>query len=754
MVQSLPKTAWGKKYLTTASAGYQSALPLTPNIYRICVTDPTTLVSVNGIPVAVPLQSNFYYELPATTETQLIEADKPIMVAQYFPSQTACGAAANDGDPEVIYLSPVEQSINSVRWNACRNNSINSGKHYINVIIPNTGTAISSFKLDGVTVPATSFTVFPQDPAFSYIILNVAGSNVPPGVAHAVTSDSGFNAIAYGYGQFESYGYNAGTNIRDLYNFLSPINPYSIALDPVACTGSPFYFSVTFPFQPTSIAWDFHLNPNQSPNANVVQNAPVSDSTYLIGTKRVWRYKLPGLYTYNLANSAPGYTVSISAGTTDPEGCGNTFERDFILAIYDPPVAKMDWFNNGCVTDSVRFRDTTVYLAGTYSYKWYWNFGDGKTDSVRYPVHKYTTPGTYTVKFAMISNVGCFSDTAIKTITVTNVPTVGFTHSTPVCVGSSISFTSNAAASPPGNLQKWFWDFGDGTTQTLVAPASGNITHTYTAWGNQNANLRVETNSGCKSIIDTNVIYVNPIPFVNFNLPGGLCLPSDTARFFDASSIADGSQASFQYLWNFGDPPSGALNTSIIKDPVHYYNSGGPFTIKLQIKSSGGCVKDTTKLLTTVYPRPLSGFTVQSEYCLNAASSFTSSSVGSGSPITNWYWDFGDGTPVVNATLATATHTYTTTGIKTIKHWIKTDKGCISDTTVKTVTINSLPDASFTTNAPYCKGVNITFTNTSVANSGNIVLWNWNLGDATILNLNNGNPLHTHMLHRELKRLL
>ena len=116
--------------------------------------------TVNNLPIAVPLTNNFYYELAQTSVPQKIEASQPIMVAQYIATQGACGnppSNTNPGDPEVIYLSPVEQNISKVIWNATPNYQIT--QHYYNVVIPNTGTAISSFKLDRVTVAASNFVV-------------------------------------------------------------------------------------------------------------------------------------------------------------------------------------------------------------------------------------------------------------------------------------------------------------------------------------------------------------------------------------------------------------------------------------------------------------------------------------------------------------------------------------------------------------------------------------------------------------------
>ena len=720
MVQSFPKTAWGKKYLTAPASGNNQN-----NIYRICVTDPATVVKINGIVTPVV---GFYYEIASTSAPQLIEADLPILVAQYFTSQGACGNGS-PGDPEVIYLSPVEQNISSVLWNATPFNAIT--QQYFNVVIPNKGTALTSFKLlnaVGAQIATNAFTIHPQDVNYSYLRQQLPGSGV-----YQIVSDTGFNAIAYGFGNAESYGYNAGTNIRDLYNFLTPINPNSISLDPVACTGTPFYFSVTFPFQPTSIDWDFH---GFFPNVSII--GPIYDTTYNIGGKQVWRYKLPTPYNYPTANTSPGYPVTITAGTTNAEGCGNSYERDFDLKVYDPPLAKIGFIHNGCVTDSVSFKDSSNFVTGTYSYKWYWNFGDGVTDTVKNPKHKYLLPGTYTVKFAMLTNVGCFSDTATRVVTVTLVPDAKFGISNPVCNGLPVTFSDTSVAYNPGTLVKWYWDYGDGVRDTALN--NSNRVHTYTPWGNKTATLKVETNSGCKSNVFSKPFYVNPIPVSNFSLPAGICLPADSAHFVSTSTIADAATG-FGYLWDFGDPPSGVNNNSALQNPAHYYNNAGPFTIKLITTSAAGCVHDTSKVLSTVYQQAIAGLTVNPENCLNDITGFTDNSNGSGNTVTQWFWDFGDASPI--NTTQNPTHIYATAGVKTIKHWVKTNVGCTSDTAVSTVTINPLPTANFTNAGPYCLNSVITFTDASVANAGSLNNWQWNFGDGNTSSSTNPTHIYT-----------
>ena len=716
IAQAFPSTAWGQKYFTAPTKG----LPF--NYFRVLVKDPATVVKLNGV-VQAGLINNFFYDLPLTNAPSLIEADKPVLVAQYITTTGSCGNInGGRGDPEMIYLSPVEQTIDKVTLNSTSHFAI--VEHYINIIIKTNATA--TFSIDGA-IPATPFVPYAQDPSYSYNQLSVlAGS-------HTIQADSGFNAIAYGYGPVESYGYNAGTNIRDLYNFVTPINPLNISNQNTACAGTPFYFSITYPFQPTSLYWDF--DGYQSPNVTVTN--PITDTTYFLNGKQIWRYKLPKTYTY----SAPGnYPVSITAGTSGSDGCGNLQTRDDTLFVYNPPVTDITWTHSGCATDSVFFKDNTNYVSGTNSYKWYWNFGDGNTDNVRNPKHLYTTPGIYTIRFSITSNVGCLSDTASKQITITTAPVARFIISSPNCIGKSITFTDQSTAPAPGILVKWYWDFGDGVTQTLTA--SSNPTHTYSSTGIYNVTLKVENNTACQSPVFTMPVTVHPNPIVNFSLPG-ICLPSGLAQFFDSSTIADGSQSLFTYLWNFGDASSGSLNNSVVKNPIHNYNNPGPFTVNLQVTSKDGCISGTTKILSTVYAQPKAVFTMKAEYCLNDTTYFTDQSNGQGSTITNWFWNFGDGQ---SSTLQNPSHIYSSAGSYAVSLYIKTDKGCISDTSIKQVIINFLPTASFATSTPACETKDVIFTNASAANSGILTNWNWNLGDGTLFTAPNDNPFnHTYI---------
>lgn len=495
MVQGLPKSAWGKNFLTTPSASYSStngqAAPMS-NIYRICVSDPTTIVTVDGGPILVPLQGNFYYELPQSASFRKINADKPIMVAQYFPSQgnNACGIPSGDGDPEVIYLSPLEQSISTVRWDACNNFAINASKHYINVVIPNGGTAISSCKLDGAPLPLGTFTPHPMDPSYSYAILRVSGAT-GVSVPHVFESDSGFNAIAYGYGPTESYGYNAGTNVKDLNTSLEVSSPNSVEASAASCVGNLFGFKIFLPNKsvgpsPVDIRYDSIRWSCSNPGVMTPSNFPVvtygapivnPDSINIRNGKEVAWYSIPGQYSF----STPGvYIITVTVYRTSSEGCGNEQDYTFNLTVNNPPAGDFTVSNPACYLEPVLFEETTPQTPKP-TYKWYWNFGDpasgaNNISNLKNPSHLFSAPGSYNIKFVDFTVSGCISDTVRETIIVPDIPNATISGNTSVCINSApppVTITGTGGAMPYEIVYSI-----NGVPQPPVTTATGTYTIT------------------------------------------------------------------------------------------------------------------------------------------------------------------------------------------------------------------------------------------------------------------------------------
>jgi gliding motility-associated-like protein len=723
MAQAFPKNAWGKKYLTaTASA------PQAYNLYRICVSSAATAVKVNGATLpAASLVGGFYYDLPLTNQPMLIQADNPITVAQYFTSQGACGNTS-PGDPEVIYLSPVEQNINKVIWNATSNFAIT--QHYINVVIPNKGTGISSFRLkdaSGNTLPTGTFTTHPGDANYSYLKQSLPTSGV-----YTIQSDSGFNAIAYGFGNAESYGYNAGTNVIDLYQYVTTQNANAVIKSPVTCKSSPFFLSLTLPYLPISMKWDFTGYPD------VINNAPVADSTLMLNGKTLYVFKLPGNYIYNTAGK---YPVVVTVNNPTPDGCLGEQIINFDLEVLDPPTASFSWANTpgaNCTDSLISFTGINT-SSGRPIIKHYWDFGDATTAGTFNPSKAFSNAGQFKVRYVAMTDAGCLSDTTEKLITVTKTPVAKFGIIDPLCVGKTLTFKdSSSLPGGFGAITNWTWNTGTGSPINNTTGA--NVSSNFAATGNYTATLQLKSSTGCLSPVYSLPFTIRPNPVVDFTVSYG-CMPNPVINFNSTSSIADGSQSQFTYLWNFGDAASAALNSAVKQNPSHQYASVGPFNTKLKITTPYGCVDSTTKAVDKIYPQPKADFTAPAEVCWQTPVTFTNGSNGFTHPVTKWEWRFSDGT---SSTQKDPVKNFTNPGTYTATLWVFTDQNCVSDTVVKTVVVNPWPTASFTTSALVCEKNAITFNNTSAANVGTIVRSFWQFGDGNTINNNNLSVTNTY----------
>ncbi len=695
MSQAFPKTAWGKKYLTASTGGGNIN-----NIYRICVSDPTTVVTVNGAPIAVPLQIGFYYELPASSIPYRIEADKPIMVAQYIPSQVACGNSG-PADPEVIYLSSVEQNISRVLWNATPNSAITG--HYYNVIISNQGTAISSFTLDGVTVPPGAFTVHPQDPNYSYMIQAVTAGQ------HTIQSDSGFNAIAYGFGNAESYGYNAGTNIKDIYQYITLQNPVSTVNFPATCRNSDFYFTMTFPYQPTSIDWLFN---GLFPDFLMPNPATYFIGTIVVGTRTLYQYRIPT--PYNIAT--PGtYPIKIVATNPTPDNCGGTQEIDFDLVVYDLPTSDYNFTTDGCVTNPVQFNDLAVGNGRPITGR-YWNFGDpasgaNNTSALQNPTHTFTAAGGYNVKYTVSTDIGCKSDTITKLVTLNNPPTADFTTAGTYCDGNTISFTDASSA----GVTNWTWNFGDPASGANNTSTLANPTHIFSGPGTYTVTLTVSTGT-CQSLPYTFNVTIYPKPTSNFTFPAVVCLPSGSTQFTDASIPGAGNTIT-SWAWDFGDPASGPNNTSNLQNPIHIYSATGSYPVTLTIITNNGCTDTKVINVNSVYAEPTAAFNSVPAVCIGSVIGFSDASTAPGSTVTGWSWNFGDPASGPNNTsnAQNPSHIYATAGTYTVTLTVTSAVGCasVNNTATGQVVVRPLPTASMAGNSIVCLNATqpvVTFT--------------------------------------------
>ncbi len=89
-------------------------------------------------------------------------------------------------------------------------------------------------------------------------------------------------------------------------------------------------------------------------------------------------------------------------------------------------------------------------------------------------------------------------------------------------------------------------------------------------------------------------------PIGNFALPPATCRGFATS-FTSSSDPLPGNTVS-EWHWDFGDPASGAANTSLLQNPSHTFTNTGTFLVRHWIVNSRGCNSDTSAQLVTVIP--------------------------------------------------------------------------------------------------------------------------------------------------------
>ena len=124
---------------------------------------------------------------------------------------------------------------------------------------------------------------------------------------------------------------------------------------------------------------------------------------------------------------------------------------------------------------TVHFTDNSV---GSIT-KWFWNFGDGKTSTVRNPSHTYSKAGAYTATLTVTGARGTDTCTQPDYITVYDTPKANFSASPSSGKAPlQVNFTNEST----GLVTSWLWSFGDGATSTDENPEhTYNSPKTYTA---------------------------------------------------------------------------------------------------------------------------------------------------------------------------------------------------------------------------------------------------------------------------------
>ncbi len=414
----------------------------------------------------------------------------------------------------------------------------------------------------------------------------------------------------------------------------------------------------------------------------------------------------------HLYASAGIYNVSLTVQSNNL--CSQTL--NFTILINPVPLAGYTT-TDVCQYDAAIFTNTSTISNGTIN-TYEWNFDDGSINGTTInPTHNYSSDGVYNVSLLVISDKGC-RDSITQALTIYEVPQANFSV-VDSCEYLPAVFTNQSTLSN-GTLTN-SWDFGDATTDNALNPIHSYSVGTYTA------ELLVVSNNGCRDSISKNItIYEKPQAGMTFS---NEC-ENVAVAFTDVSTVSDGV-INF-WNWNFGD----GSPTSNLQSLNHTFTSDGTYNVELIVSSNHGCF-DTIVQPITIYPEPTTNFTAANA-CLYDEASFTdNSTIGAPYTISNWSWDFGDGSPI--ATTTNSTHQYNSDGLYTVTLTTTSTNGCTSSNS-SVVEIYPIPIANFTSTEVCVNEPPTIFTSTSSVSNGSIVGWQWNFDGTGTSILQN--PIH------------
>jgi len=245
--------------------------------------------------------------------------------------------------------------------------------------------------------------------------------------------------------------------------------------------------------------------------------------------------------------------------------------------------------------------------------------------------------------------------------------------------------------------------------------------------------LTTTNNGGCDAGTDTMHLNILPVPVINAGNDIEVCRGIDSVAIAGTSAHVNG------VLWTTSGTGTFSPNDTSLS--AYYIPSAidsilGTLTLTLESVNSGLCneVSDEVSLTFTI---PLTVNFASSLACENQNVNFADSTIIHAGSIASWYWEFGDGSVDNNQN---PTHTYLASGIYSVTLTVESNLGC-SYSSTKNTTVFAIPTVGFTSSSS-CYLDEVVFTDTSLANEGTLVSWNWNFGDTITSNIQN--PTHIY----------
>jgi PKD repeat protein len=272
---------------------------------------------------------------------------------------------------------------------------------------------------------------------------------------------------------------------------------------------------------------------------------------------------------------------------------------------------------------------------------WSWDFGDGSFSNEQNPIHTYAQLGQYNV-ILTIQNADSSCVSTISQEVFVGGQTgcfAWFEAMTDPAGGNTVGFIDRSM----GNIEIWFWDFGDGSTSNEYAPV-----HTYAQAGIYTVCLTISSYDSTCFDMSCQTVSVGES---NTCLAQFTYYPDSTQNQTGIQFVDLSYGDLTAWSWSFGDGTSSAE-----QNPIHIYAQEGSYEVCLTVYGEN-CQSSWCEPVNVgvIVPDCYNYFTY-----FNAGNSIQFEGIHSSNIPASYQWDFGDGSTELGNPV---THDYANPGV-------------------------------------------------------------------------------------------
>ena len=531
--QMFPVGAWGKNFTTVP---YKTRL--NGDEFKIIASSNQTTVQVGDAAAFILNEGQF--SLKNLRSPTIIRSDKPIQVSQ-FSRSTSCDG--QNGDPFMIQLSPIEQSLKKITYNAPNVTVLDS--YYTNIITRTD--AVSDLLFDDTNI-ADQFNIYADYPEYSYAQISISIGN------HTIESPAGFTAYVYGFGNIESFGYATGARLDNLNMVVSFQNETTGETEGQICRGDELTFEVSTLRSYAHFEWDF--------GGGVIKTGNIVSHIFLEGGD---------------------FFVTVTGKTGSSGACSDQETSVKLIQVLEPNIAVLG------PRSVCPFSSGVEYLAD-----------DDAADNVR---EWWVEGGSIISGQGSKSIIVDWGDTndqsGLKLLTMNALGCVGDTTDFPVIINiqldpsaalgldslcsSDISDIAYSVYPTPTSIYNWHVENGEITSEnglnevtvTWAEPGIGKL------WYEESSTL----SEICSGISDTLLVVIEKEPDESLDI----VLNKSVFQMEETIAFNFAGDENFNFIsWDFGD--NNGIDSIARQTPVHhFYSCPGTYTVKISAYTETIC---------------------------------------------------------------------------------------------------------------------------------------------------------------------